>query len=82
VRRSRYSTLWVLATARLYKAVGDSQVRLLPLLRLPKGSQYRQDRLQFLNESTVFRAAGCGHYRPYAFSAPMNAAALATELVV
>lgn len=51
-------------------------------LRLPRGSQYRQERFPVLNEAPVFRAAGCGHYRPYAVSAPMNAAALATEFVV
>ena len=51
-------------------------------LRLPKGAQYRQDRYPILNEAPVFRTAGCSQYRPYAVSAPMNAAALATEIVV
>jgi hypothetical protein len=51
-------------------------------LRQPKGSQYRQERFPTLKAPTVFRAAGCGQYRPYAVSAPMNASALATEFIV
>jgi len=63
VRRSRYSTCGCSATARLYKAVGGfAQVRLLRCLRLPKGSQYRQDRFAVLNDRRCSAAAGCGTY--------------------
>ncbi len=51
-------------------------------LRLPRGSQYRQERFPVLTREPELRRVGCSEYRPYAVSAPMNAAALATEFVV
>lgn len=51
-------------------------------LRVPKGARYREERFPVLNDAPRFRTAGCGHYLPYAVSAPMNAAALAIEFIV
>jgi len=51
-------------------------------LRLPRGAQYRQERFPVLTREPERRRTGCSEYRPYAVSAPMNAAAMATEFVV
>jgi len=85
-RRERVPLLyvWVLGNGAAVQGlwVDSTEYGCYRCLRLPRGSQYRQERFPVLNEAPVFRAAGCGHYRPYAVSAPMNAAALATEFVV
>jgi hypothetical protein len=51
-------------------------------LRLPRGSRYRDERFPVLTREPEMRRVGCGDYRPYAVSAPMNAAALASEFVM
>lgn len=51
-------------------------------LRLPRGSEYRQERFPVLIGAPERKRIGCSDYRPYAVSAPMNAAALATEFIV
>jgi hypothetical protein len=76
--------VWVLGNGEAVQAlwVDVPEYGCYRCLRQPRGSQYRQDRFPVLNRAPTLRAAGCGHYRPYAVSAPMSAAALATELIV
>jgi hypothetical protein len=62
--------------------VDDSRHGCYRCLRLPLGERYRQERFPVANKEPERRRLGCGDYLPYAVSAPMNAAALATEFVV
>lgn len=85
-RRDRVPILyvWVLGNGAAVQSlwVDSLKYACYRCLRLPRGTQYRQDRYPILKGRPVFRSSGCSQYRPYAVSAPMNAAALAAELVV
>ncbi|MBD8204786.1 ThiF family adenylyltransferase [Pseudomonas viridiflava] len=50
-------------------------------LLVPGANAHRQGRYRLLNNSSVRRTDGCRAYTPYAVSAPLHAAALATEMV-
>ncbi len=50
-------------------------------LRRPPGPHYFQDRFKLLNASPIEGFKGCQAFTPYAVSAPMSAAALATDMV-
>ncbi len=76
--------IWVLGNGEAVQGlwVDSPKFGCYRCLRLPRGTQYRQERFPVLKHDPTFRYAGCREYRPYAVSAPMNAAALATEFVV
>lgn len=50
-------------------------------LLVPRTDAHRQERYRLLINPSVRRTDGCRAYTPYAVSAPLHAAALATELV-
>ncbi len=76
--------VWVLGNGEAVQGlwVDSAKFGCYRCLRLPKGSQYRQERFPVLTCEPTMRTAGCSEYRPYAVSAPMSAASLATEFVV
>jgi hypothetical protein len=76
--------VWVLGNGEAVQGlwVDSAKFGCYRCLRLPKGSQYRQERFPVLTCEPIMRMAGCSEYRPYAVSAPMSAAVLATEFVV
>lgn len=51
-------------------------------LRLPPGSRYLDERFPALKHKPKRGFAGCHAFTPYAVSAPLSAAALATDLVI
>ncbi|CAM2785404.1 ThiF family adenylyltransferase [Pseudomonas fluorescens] len=50
-------------------------------LLVPSANAHRQERYRVLKNPSVRRTDGCRAYTPYAVSAPLHAAALATEMV-
>lgn len=50
-------------------------------LLVPDGRQHRKERLPLLKKEPERRTMGCRAFTPYAVSAPMQAAALATDMV-
>lgn len=50
-------------------------------LLVPDGNSHRKERYRVLKTVPVRRSDGCRAYTPYAVSAPLHAAALATEMV-
>jgi hypothetical protein len=51
-------------------------------LRMPNGHQYRKERFQVLKAPPQQGFVGCHTFTPYAVSAPMQAAALAADMVI
>jgi molybdopterin/thiamine biosynthesis adenylyltransferase len=51
-------------------------------LRMPPGPRYLEDRYKLLNQPPNQGFKGCQAFTPYAVSAPMSAAALATDMIV
>ena len=51
-------------------------------LRLPRGSQYRQERFPVLKHEPKVGFVGCHSFTPYAVSAPLQAASLATDMII
>ena len=76
--------VWVLGNGEAVQTlwVDSDKFGCYRCLRQPKGSQYRQERFPILTTEPTLVAGGCGEYRPYAVSAPMTAAALATDAIV
>lgn len=76
--------IWVLGNGEAVQGlwVDSKKYGCYRCLRLPRGAQYRQERFPVLTHETERRRMGCSEYRPYAVSAPMNAAAMTTEFVV
>ena len=51
-------------------------------LRIPDPNRYREERFKLLNAEPERRFLGCRAFTPYAVSSPINAAGLATDVII
>lgn len=75
--------VWVKGNGECVQALwsDSSKFGCFQCLRHGIGPNYRQDRFPVLANPPRTRFRGCGSFTPYAVSAPMSAAALATDMI-
>lgn len=85
MRDSRPPTLyvWVVGNGEAVQALWVDGLRhaCYRCLLVPSPNEHRKERLTLLKKPPHYRHLGCRAFTPYAVSAPMHAAALATDLV-
>lgn len=75
--------VWIRGNGEAVQALWSEKAELAcyRCLILPDVNQHRKERLPLLKTETLRRTIGCRAFTPYAVSAPMQAAALATDMV-
>lgn len=85
VRKSRVPVLhvWIRGNGEAVQALWNEKKGLAcyRCLLVPDSNQHRKERLPLLKKEPERRTMGCRAFTPYAVSAPMQAAALATDMV-
>lgn len=84
-RKSRVQVLhvWIRGNGEAVQALwtGQQGLACYRCLLVPDASQHRKERFPLLKKEPERRTMGCRAFTPYAVSAPMHAAALATDMV-
>lgn len=76
--------VWILGNGEAVQALWAQgrELGCYRCLQVPDAARYRQPRYPVLKATPTRRVLGCRAFTPYAVSAPMYAASLATEMVV